>query len=175
MILQSYDLYLWITRSPLAARQRTLKTEILTTKSELLKTSAQDQFDKWAKLRRSVDKGLADLEKPSEYFLLRAMSVPYSLNCFFCAFHGSFLFSVTDAFLYFCAANVRRGNCGIQKRFCNQVQNTPVNNDDRTAIFRYLVVPKTTNVLPSRRLVGPTDLVVVSAVCTCWYVIFPVP
>ena len=67
-LLKSYDLYLRIARSPLAARQRTLKTEILTTKSELLKTSAQDQFAKWAKLRRSVDKGLADLEKLSEYF-----------------------------------------------------------------------------------------------------------
>ncbi|CAA7260754.1 unnamed protein product [Cyclocybe aegerita] len=59
----AYDIYLRITRSPLAARQRALKTEILSTKAELLKTSAQDQFAKWAKLRRSVDKGLADLEK----------------------------------------------------------------------------------------------------------------
>ncbi|KIM45620.1 hypothetical protein M413DRAFT_442278 [Hebeloma cylindrosporum] len=59
----TYDLYLRVSRSPLAARQRALKSEILTTKSELLKTSAQDQFAKWAKLRRSVDKGLADLEK----------------------------------------------------------------------------------------------------------------
>ena len=49
-------------------RQRALKAEILLTKSELLKTSAQDQFAKWAKLRRSVDKGLADLEKLSEFF-----------------------------------------------------------------------------------------------------------
>jgi len=59
----TYDMYLRITRSPTAMRQRTLKSEILSTKSELLKTSAQDQFAKWAKLRRSVDKGLADLEK----------------------------------------------------------------------------------------------------------------
>ncbi|KAI0298513.1 CHD5-like protein-domain-containing protein [Russula brevipes] len=44
-------------------RQRELKTEILSKKAELLQTSAQDQFAKWAKLRRSVDKGLADLEK----------------------------------------------------------------------------------------------------------------
>ena len=58
-------MYLRVSRSPLAARQRALKSEILTTKSELLKTSAQDQFAKWAKLRRSVDKGLADLEKLS--------------------------------------------------------------------------------------------------------------
>lgn len=44
-------------------RQRQLKSEILLKKAELLQTSAQDQFAKWAKLRRSVDKGLADLEK----------------------------------------------------------------------------------------------------------------
>jgi CHD5-like protein len=34
-------------------------------KAELLQTSAQDQFAKWAKLRRGVDKGLSDLEKLS--------------------------------------------------------------------------------------------------------------
>ncbi|TFY75964.1 hypothetical protein EWM64_g8048 [Hericium alpestre] len=47
----------------MVARQRQLKAEILQKKAELLQTSAQDQFAKWAKLRRSVDKGLADLEK----------------------------------------------------------------------------------------------------------------
>lgn len=46
-------------------RQQQLKSEILLKKAELLQTSAQDQFAKWAKLRRSVDKGLADLEKLS--------------------------------------------------------------------------------------------------------------
>jgi hypothetical protein len=46
-----------------AKRQRELKSELLSKKAELLQTSAQDQFAKWAKLRRSVDKGLADLEK----------------------------------------------------------------------------------------------------------------
>lgn len=48
------------------ARQRQLKAELLTTKKELMQTSAQDQFAKWAKLRRSVDKGIAELEKLSE-------------------------------------------------------------------------------------------------------------
>jgi hypothetical protein len=47
------------------ARQRQLQAELLTTKKELLQTSAQDQFAKWAKLRRSVDKGIAELEKLS--------------------------------------------------------------------------------------------------------------
>ncbi|KAI0266746.1 CHD5-like protein-domain-containing protein [Gloeopeniophorella convolvens] len=46
-----------------AKRQRELKSEVLSKKAELLQTSAQDQFAKWAKLRRSVDKGLQDLEK----------------------------------------------------------------------------------------------------------------
>ncbi|KAJ3482237.1 hypothetical protein NLI96_g7107 [Meripilus lineatus] len=58
-----YDLYLRIFYSAKVAQQRKLKTDILATKKELLHTSAQDQFAKWAKLRRSVDKGLADLEK----------------------------------------------------------------------------------------------------------------
>lgn len=73
---KTYDIYLRITLSPMAMRQRALKSEILSTKSELLKTSAQDQFAKWAKLRRSVDKGLADLEKLSEFLWLPAPSPP---------------------------------------------------------------------------------------------------
>ena len=50
--------------------KKKLKSEILVNKKELLQTSAQDQFARWAKLRRSVDKGLADLEKLSEYTLV---------------------------------------------------------------------------------------------------------
>ncbi|KIJ39946.1 hypothetical protein M422DRAFT_32546 [Sphaerobolus stellatus SS14] len=47
-----------------AVRQHSaLKREVLASKQELLQTSAQDQFAKWAKLRRKVDKGLEDLEK----------------------------------------------------------------------------------------------------------------
>jgi tail-anchored protein insertion receptor len=74
---QTYDTYLRITLSPTAMRQRALKSEILSTKSELLKTSAQDQFAKWAKLRRSVDKGLADLEKLSKYGVHNAIFLSY--------------------------------------------------------------------------------------------------
>jgi tail-anchored protein insertion receptor len=59
---QAYAVYLRIFYSGLSKRQRALKSELLTTKAELLKTSAQDQFAKWAKLRRSVDKGIAELE-----------------------------------------------------------------------------------------------------------------
>ncbi|KAG7446649.1 uncharacterized protein BT62DRAFT_1005940 [Guyanagaster necrorhizus] len=58
-----YSLYLRIFYSSRAEQQRKLKAEILATKAELLKTSAQDEFAKWARLKRSVDKGLTDLEK----------------------------------------------------------------------------------------------------------------
>jgi len=58
-----YALYLRVFHSSTDAKLRSLKKDVLETKAELLKTSAQDQFAKWAKLRRSVDKGLADLEK----------------------------------------------------------------------------------------------------------------
>ena len=63
--LQVYAAYLRVFHAAVAARQRELKSELLTLKGELLRTSAQDQFAKWAKLRRAVDKGLADLEKLS--------------------------------------------------------------------------------------------------------------
>ncbi|EIN11395.1 hypothetical protein PUNSTDRAFT_82997 [Punctularia strigosozonata HHB-11173 SS5] len=58
-----YAVYLRIFYASAIQKQRKLKTEVLSTKAELMQTSAQDQFAKWAKLRRSVDKGLADLEK----------------------------------------------------------------------------------------------------------------
>lgn len=64
--LQAYSLYIRIFSSSKVKQQRVLKAEILATKAELLQTSSQDQFAKWAKLRRKVDKGLADLEKLSE-------------------------------------------------------------------------------------------------------------
>lgn len=65
MRLQVWGLYCRMFMSIQYTRQRELKAELLTTKKELMQTSAQDQFAKWAKLRRSVDKGIAELEKLS--------------------------------------------------------------------------------------------------------------
>ncbi|PSR79243.1 hypothetical protein PHLCEN_2v7101 [Hermanssonia centrifuga] len=59
----AYALYLRVFYSSKRSQQQRLKSEILANKKELMLTSAQDQFARWAKLRRSVDKGLADLEK----------------------------------------------------------------------------------------------------------------
>ena len=67
---QAWSPYQRIFNRNAVNRQRQLKSEILLKKAELLQTSAQDQFAKWAKLRRSVDKGLADLEKLSCVFVV---------------------------------------------------------------------------------------------------------
>lgn len=64
---QAYSLYLRIFHTSKVSKQRSLKSDILATKAELLQTSSQDQFAKWAKLRRKVDKGLAELEKLSTH------------------------------------------------------------------------------------------------------------
>lgn len=65
-VVQVYALYLRLFYSEKLSQQKKLKSDILANKKDLLQTSAQDQFAKWAKLRRSVDKGLSDLEKLSE-------------------------------------------------------------------------------------------------------------
>lgn len=46
--------------------QRRLRKQVLEDKAELSKTSSQDEFSKWAKLKRKVDKGLAELEATSK-------------------------------------------------------------------------------------------------------------
>ncbi|KAF9419189.1 GET complex subunit get1 [Podila epigama] len=59
----AYDLYLKIVHKDRVAKQRQLKKEVLTLKNELSRTSSQDEFAKWAKLRRKMDSKIADLEK----------------------------------------------------------------------------------------------------------------
>ncbi|KAI5454146.1 GET complex subunit get1 [Naganishia albida] len=58
----AFALYSPVFCKSLDTQQRTLKREILRNKAELRATSSQDQFAKWAKLRRKLDKGLSDLE-----------------------------------------------------------------------------------------------------------------
>ncbi len=49
-----------------AAEQRVNQREYLKVRQELNGTSSQDEFAKWAKLRRQHDKLLEELEKKSE-------------------------------------------------------------------------------------------------------------
>ncbi|KAG0292624.1 GET complex subunit get1, partial [Dissophora globulifera] len=59
----AYDAYLRFVNKDALTKQRSLKKEVLTLKNELSRTSSQDEFAKWAKLRRKMDSKIADLEK----------------------------------------------------------------------------------------------------------------
>ncbi|KAI9637645.1 protein GET1 [Dioszegia hungarica] len=58
----AFSAYSRVLLSSPASKQRTLRKQVLADKAALSKTSSQDEFAKWAKLRRKLDKGLADLE-----------------------------------------------------------------------------------------------------------------
>lgn len=57
--------YLPISTSKAAAEQRTLQAEYLKIRREMSATSSQDEFAKWAKLRRQHDKKLEQLDAAS--------------------------------------------------------------------------------------------------------------
>jgi hypothetical protein len=63
---QLSSLALSLSPSPLSRKHRELKRDVLATRDELRKTSSQDEFAKWARLRRKLDKQTADLEKLGE-------------------------------------------------------------------------------------------------------------
>lgn len=69
---QLYNLYTSVisASSKDAAEQRQLKASFLKIRQELNATSSQDEFAKWAKLRRQHDKLLEQLEKKSTRRLL---------------------------------------------------------------------------------------------------------
>lgn len=55
----------FFSTSSSSKQSRALKSEILKLRAELAATSAQDEFTKWAKLRRRLDRGVAELETSS--------------------------------------------------------------------------------------------------------------
>lgn len=66
--LQLWSLYNFLPISPSradVASQRGLQREVVASRAQLRATSSQDEFAKWAKLRRTLDKKVADLEKLS--------------------------------------------------------------------------------------------------------------
>ncbi|WRT68605.1 uncharacterized protein IL334_005583 [Kwoniella shivajii] len=58
-----FTLYSRVFLSGSSSQQRKLRKQVLEDKAELSKTSSQDEFAKWAKIRRRLDKSIADLEK----------------------------------------------------------------------------------------------------------------
>lgn len=65
-MLQVFSAYASAFLGGTASKQRKLRKQVLEDKAELSRTSSQDEFAKWAKLKRKLDKGLADLEVISE-------------------------------------------------------------------------------------------------------------
>lgn len=59
-------IFTYLLPNELHQKQRGLKKEILAGRRELSNTSAQDDFAKWAKIRRRVDKQVGELEALSE-------------------------------------------------------------------------------------------------------------
>ncbi|KAF9994692.1 GET complex subunit get1 [Entomortierella chlamydospora] len=69
----AYDIYLKVVNKETMVKQRQLKKEVLTLKNDLSRTSSQDEFAKWAKLRRKMDSKIAELDKlTSELHLTKA-------------------------------------------------------------------------------------------------------
>lgn len=66
--LQLWSLYNFLPISPSradVASQKALQREVVASRAQLRATSSQDEFARWAKLRRTLDKKVADLEKLS--------------------------------------------------------------------------------------------------------------
>lgn len=76
----AFTAYSWVFLSSTAAKQRKLRKQVLEDKAELGRTSSQDEFAKWAKLRRKLDKGLADLEKTSNSYISGLTCTMLTLN-----------------------------------------------------------------------------------------------
>lgn len=76
VLRQAFAAYQFLLLRPSYNKQRALKRDIRSTDLELKATSSQDQFAKWAKLKRRLDKGWAELEKLSESHLSLATSLP---------------------------------------------------------------------------------------------------
>lgn len=72
---QAFGIYQTVVQGPALRANRALKKDTLAAKLELARTSSQDEFAKWAKLRRKLDKLVAELEKSS------ACRPLFSLGC----------------------------------------------------------------------------------------------
>ena len=63
-----------------------LQREVVRLKREMNATSSQDEFAKWAKLRRQHDKVLAQYDETSRFYILNAISLFKSYSTHFTAF-----------------------------------------------------------------------------------------
>lgn len=66
-LTQCYKLYARVVNYSAYRKLNASKKELFATRQEMNATSAQDQFAKWAKLRRKVDKLTSEVEAQSAY------------------------------------------------------------------------------------------------------------
>ncbi|RUP42696.1 hypothetical protein BC936DRAFT_138213 [Jimgerdemannia flammicorona] len=87
----AYGVYLFLVRTETLDAQRALKKRILQLKAEIGRTSSQNEFAKWAKLRRKLDGGVAELEKLSAYWGARPFLVFAAFLFYFILFATFFI------------------------------------------------------------------------------------
>lgn len=143
---QFCSLYLRLFHSKLIARQNELKTATWATKAQLMATSAQDHFAKWAKLKRSVDKGFQDLETTS-----KGVPIPYTS------------LMLSPAIIQY----HRFRDCINQNAVLHKVQFRPLVHDYWSPILHRLVVQEVPCILFAPGLVRSLDLVVGPPLGSC--------
>ncbi|CAM0141381.1 GET complex subunit get1 [Umbelopsis sp. WA50703] len=62
----AYDLYCKVSTNEAVVRQRKLRKQVLQLRTEMSQTSSQDEFAKWAKIRRKFDSTTEKLEKTNQ-------------------------------------------------------------------------------------------------------------
>ncbi|KAG0360230.1 GET complex subunit get1 [Gamsiella multidivaricata] len=96
----AYDVYLKVINKDKVFKQRQLKREVLTLKNDLSRTSSQDEFAKWAKLRRKMDSKIAELEKLTSELHVTKASFEIKFK--------SFLWFITNGLQFLMVAWFRR-------------------------------------------------------------------
>jgi tail-anchored protein insertion receptor len=74
---QLWNLYTSLTAPTATAEQRDLKARFMKVRTEMNGTSSQDEFARWAKLRRQHDKLLEELEKSSTFSFPSILNTSY--------------------------------------------------------------------------------------------------
>ncbi|KAI9288292.1 CHD5-like protein-domain-containing protein [Umbelopsis sp. AD052] len=91
----TYDLYSKVSTDQAVVRQRKYRKQVLQLRTELAQTSSQDQFAKWAKIRRKCDSATDSLEKTnSEIAIKRAAFEVKVKGVLYFVVHGSQLLTV---------------------------------------------------------------------------------
>ncbi|KAJ3170271.1 GET complex subunit get1 [Geranomyces variabilis] len=77
---KTWELYKNVLRRGDATRLRAMRKEVVDLQTELRRTSAQDEFAKWAKMRRRLDKLKADYEVKSKAEGTRKMTFELKIS-----------------------------------------------------------------------------------------------